>query len=89
LLGDVDRMQALSTSHDVTEGASTPATDPAWAAVADGEHTLELAWPDARVAVIVGADPGRDRWMSEHRWTAVAADASAVRAALGLTEATP
>jgi len=118
LLGDVDRMQALSTSHDVTEGVFTPVTDPAWAAVADvfdgdiaalaralgssgtplaepglevadGEHTLDLAWPDARVAVIVGADPGRDRWMSEHRWTAVAADASAVRAALGLTEATP
>lgn len=53
--------------------------------VDDGEHQLDLAWPDDRIAVVLGEDDGRDRWLSDHGWTVVPLDPAAVVAALAPT----
>jgi hypothetical protein len=50
--------------------------------VDDGEYQLDLAWPDLRVAVVLGADDDRDAWLAEHGWTVVPPDPGAVGAAL-------
>ncbi|WP_219420242.1 DUF1998 domain-containing protein [Pseudonocardia nigra] len=54
--------------------------------VDDGEHVLDLAWPDRRIAVVLGDDDdddeGRDAWLAAHGWTVLPPDAGGVRAAL-------
>ena len=51
--------------------------------IEDGEFVLDLAWPDQRLAVVLGdGEDGLDVWMAEHGWTRLPADAEAVRAAL-------
>jgi hypothetical protein len=50
--------------------------------LADGEYLVDLAWPDARVAVSVDEDADRDDWLSAHGWTVVAADAKQIVTAL-------
>lgn len=49
----------------------------------DGEYVLDLAWPDQRLAVLLGdGDDGLAAWSAEHGWTLLPPDAGAVRAAL-------
>jgi ATP-dependent helicase YprA (DUF1998 family) len=50
--------------------------------LADGEFLVDLAWPEARVAVSVEADPERDDWLSAHGWTVVPVDAKQIQNAL-------
>jgi hypothetical protein len=50
--------------------------------VDDGEHAIDLAWPDRRIAVSVEVDDDRDTWLREHGWTVVEPETAAVRAAL-------
>ena len=52
--------------------------------VAGGEHSIDLAWPDDRLAVVVGDDLERDKWLSADGWTVIPAQERRVRAALGL-----
>jgi hypothetical protein len=54
--------------------------------VAGGEHSIDLAWPDDRLAVVIGDDPERDAWLVGAGWTVIPAQERRVRAALGLPE---
>ena len=50
--------------------------------VDDGEYQLDLAWPDARVAVVIGSDDDRDAWLADHSWIVVPPDPGAISAAV-------
>ena len=54
--------------------------------VADGEYAIDLAWPPSHIAVVIGEDGDRDKWLTAHDWTVVPPNEPAVRAALGLQE---
>ena len=54
--------------------------------VAGGEYSIDLAWADDRLAVVLGEDTERDEWLSADGWTVVPAQEHRVRAALGLPE---
>jgi hypothetical protein len=51
--------------------------------VDDGEHSIDLAWPEQRLAVVIGEDVDRDAWLAANGWTVIATDEHAVRMALG------
>ena len=42
--------------------------------VNDGEWLVELAWPDAHVAVVIDSYEERDAWLGNEGWTLLAAD---------------
>jgi ATP-dependent helicase YprA (DUF1998 family) len=76
-----------STAQLLRDLAGTGASLPeAGLEVADGEYVVDLAWPDAHLAVVVDEDPERDEWLSTHGWVVVPARTDDVRAALGLGE---
>lgn len=52
--------------------------------VADGEYSIDLAWPGTHLAVVVGDDPERDQWLIDNNWAVVPPQEQQVRAALGL-----
>jgi ATP-dependent helicase YprA (DUF1998 family) len=54
--------------------------------VAEGEHSIDLAWAERHLAVVDSEDPERDEWLIAHGWTVVPAQEQQVRAALGLAE---
>ena len=62
-----------------TSGVSVPE---AGLELADGEFLVDLAWPEARVAVSVDEDADRDDWLSAHGWTVVPVDAKQILSAL-------
>jgi hypothetical protein len=75
--GDVaDLLRALATT-----GIEVPE---AGMEVDDGEYSIDLAWPDAHLAVVVGQDPERDEWLRANNWAVVPPQEQQVRAALGL-----
>jgi ATP-dependent helicase YprA (DUF1998 family) len=54
--------------------------------VADGEYSIDLAWPQSHIAVVIGEDPERDEWLTAHSWAVIPPHEPAVRVALGLKE---
>ncbi len=50
--------------------------------LADGEYVVDLAWPEARVAVAAEDEADRDDWLTAKGWTVVPIDAEQVLAAL-------
>lgn len=54
--------------------------------VADGEHVIDLAWPEEHVAVVFDVDDERATWLAADGWSLVPPTLAAVREALGLEE---
>ena len=57
--------------------------------VADGEHQIDLAWAQHRLAVVLDEDAERDAWLTRNGWTVLPPDEGRVRAALGLQAVEP
>jgi ATP-dependent helicase YprA (DUF1998 family) len=76
---------AAALLRDLAE-SGTPVPE-AGLEVADGDYIVDLAWEGQKLAVAMTEDQERDRWLTEHGWTLVAADADAIRVALGLAPA--